>query len=278
MNNLQAMIDKIKSKVTNPYLRDNLTLDNISNFFANFIAGNEFLNNLEVKELADFNKVEVRENFKSKGEAHMESLNTNKLTTKAMMITDNEIIFDPEASLKMRESNIEFKVKDIFEVITFMKFIVNICGSKLEKCDFDTLLKNHNANQLMQILNKLNKKQEEMQQEKVKQEQERLKQEQEKLKLEQEKLKKEEENKKKQETDKKKDSNTEGKETAELNSYKFRESTTQIGLNEEDLNLGGSNNELGSDYSKFLSTPEVSDLMNNYYYQMPYYNNNNNLF
>jgi hypothetical protein len=213
-NSLQAMIDKLKSKVSNPVLKDNFTIENISNFLANTLAGNEFVNNLEVKELADFNKLDVRENFKSKGEAHMESLNVNRFTNRALTISDNEITFDPEASLKMKDSNIEFKVKDIFEVITFMKFIVKICGSKLENCDFDTLLKNHNANQLMQILNKLNKKQEEMEKKKDMEKQK----EQEKVK-EQEKLK---EQKLKQDEIKR-------EELAEKsNKYKFRESKGSV--------------------------------------------------
>jgi len=151
-------LDKIKTKVTNPYLKDNLTVENIANFFANFISGNSFVNNLEVKDIAEFNKVEVKDNIKVKGDASFEKLTFNKLKNKAMTITDNEIIFDPEASIKLKNNKISFKVKDIFEVITFMKYIVKICGSKLEKCDFNNLLKNHNANQIMQIVKSFQKK------------------------------------------------------------------------------------------------------------------------
>jgi hypothetical protein len=274
------MIDKIKSKVTNPYLKENFTLENLSNFFANFIAGNEFVNNLEVKELADFNKLDVRESFKSKGEAHMENLEVNKLSTRALTISDNELVFDPEASLKMKDSNIEFKVKDIFEVITFMKYIVKICGSTLEKCDFDTLLKNHNANQLMQILNKLNKKQEEMQQEKLK-EQERLKkQEQEELKKkEQEELKKKEQEELKRKEQEKQEEYKQ-KEKNVTASYKFRQNDNMMSNNKVDVmnELNNPIDALNEDYSKMLSNPGISEMFNNYYYQMPYYNNNNNLF
>ena len=176
VNNLQAMIDKIKSKVTNPYLKNNFTLDSIANFFANLISGNEFVNNLEVKDLAEFNKLEVKENMKVKNEAFIDNLTVNKFNHKAFSIVDNEIIFDPEASLKLKNTNVSFKFKDIFEVITFMKYIVKICGSTLEKCDFNTLLKNHNTDQLMQIINIVHKKQE-------------------KEKLEEDKKKKEEEKK-----------------------------------------------------------------------------------
>ena len=172
-NNIQVMLDKIKSKVTNPFLKNNFTIDNIANFFANFIAGNEFINNLEVKELADINKLEVKESLKVKNEAIVENLSFNKLKSRAMTIDDNEIIFDPEAVLKLKTSKIAFKVKDVFEVITFMKYIVKICGSKLEKCDFNSLLKNRNANQLMQLISAFEKKQHnflEVEKEKIKKE------------------------------------------------------------------------------------------------------------
>jgi hypothetical protein len=153
------MLDKIKSKVSNPFLKDNFTLENIANFFANFVAGNEFVNNLEVKDLAEMNKLEIKEMLKVKNEAQVESLSFNKLKSRAMSIDDNEITFDPEAVLKLRNSKIAFKVKDVFEVITFMKYIVKICGSKLERCDFNTLIKNRSANQLLQLISAFEKKQ-----------------------------------------------------------------------------------------------------------------------
>jgi hypothetical protein len=153
------MLEKIKSKVTNPFLKDNFTLEHIANFFANFVSGNQFINNLEVKDLADLNKLEVKESLKVKNEAEVENLSFNKLKSHALSIDDNEIVFDPEALLKLKSSKITFKVKDIFEVITFMKYVVKICGSKLEKCDFNSLLENRTANQLMQLLATFEKKQ-----------------------------------------------------------------------------------------------------------------------
>lgn len=154
------MIEKLKSKVTNPYLKDNFTVESIANFFANFISGNNFMNNLEVKEISMMNKAEIRDSLKVKNEAKIENLNVSNLNNKVLSISDNEITFDPEAILKMKGSRIAFKMKDVFEVITFMKFIVKICGSKLEKCDFNNLLKNYNSNQLLQLMNTYEKKRE----------------------------------------------------------------------------------------------------------------------
>ncbi len=191
-NNLQAMLDKIKSKVTNPYLKDNLTVENIANFFANFISGNSFVNNLEVKDIAEFNKVEVKDDLKVKGEASFEKITFNKIKNKALTISDNEIVFDPEATIKLRNNKIAFKVKDVFEVITFMKYIVKICGSKLEKCDFNNLLKNHSANQIMQIVRTFQKKIDETQKKALEFQEKTMKE----ITIKEEKIKKEEEEKK----------------------------------------------------------------------------------
>jgi len=194
-NSFQAMLDKIKSKITNPYLKDNLTVENISNFFANFISGNSFVNNLEVKDIALFNKAEVKDSLKVKGEASFEKISFNKIKNQAITIIDNEIIFDPEATIRLRNNKMAFKVKDVFEVITFMKYIVKICGSKLEKCDFNNLLKNHNANQVMQIVRTFQKKIDETQK-KALEFQERKMREEKQKREEEEKRKKEEEIKK----------------------------------------------------------------------------------
>lgn len=161
-NSLQSIIDKIKNKVSNPTLKDNFTIENIANFFANFISGNQYMNNLEVKELTVMHKVEVKDLLKVKGEAQIENLTVNKLNTRVLSVDGDEISFNPEAVMKMKNSKVNFKIKDIFEVITFMKYIVKICGSKLENCDFNTLIKNYNANQIMQIISAFQKKQDQM--------------------------------------------------------------------------------------------------------------------
>jgi hypothetical protein len=157
-NALQMMIEKLKSKVTNPYLKNNLSIENIANFFANFISGNSFINNLEVKEITELNKVNIKESLKVKETAKIENLSFHTMENKVLTIKDNEIIFDPEAVIRMKSSKLAFKVKDIFEVITFMKYVVKICGSKLERCNFNTLLKNYNTEQTMKMINAFEKK------------------------------------------------------------------------------------------------------------------------
>lgn len=115
-------------------------------------------------------KLEVKDSLKVKGESSMEILNVNKLKTKALTIDDNEIIFDSEAKIKMKNSKLEFEVRDLFEVITFMKYIVQICGSRLERCDFNHLIKNYTVNKLKAEVEKIQEKEKkEEQEEKMKQ-------------------------------------------------------------------------------------------------------------
>ncbi len=241
-NNLQQMLDKIKAKVTNPFLKDNFTLDNIANFFANFVAGNNFVNNLEVKDLAELNKVEIKDILKVKNEAHIENLNFNKLKSRAMSIDDNEITFDPDAVLRLKSSKVAFKVKDVFEVITFMKYIVKICGSKLEKCDFNTLLKNHNANQLMQLINTFEEKHKTLVEKQV----------EEKKQLDEKKVVEVKKNLKVEPKFKETETNKNNLDAIE------KELTSQINLTQ--------NNMMNVDYDKFLQNPDIAEFMNSYYY------------
>lgn len=65
------------------------------------------------------------------------------------------MIFEDEAVIRIKNSPIAFKARDIFEVIAFLKFMMRICGNEMEKCDFNNLLKNKLNEQkvdLMKIL------------------------------------------------------------------------------------------------------------------------------
>lgn len=282
-SNLQVMLDKIKSKVSNPFLKDNFTLENIANFFANFVAGNEFVNNLEVKDMAEMNKLEIKEMLKVKNEAQVENLSFNKLKSRAMSIDDNEITFDPEAVLKLRNSKIAFKVKDVFEVITFMKYIVKICGSKLERCDFNTLIKNRSANQLLQLISAFEKKQNKL-----------LKTETDKIKIDIDKavksvnsiesaknLEKKEINFQQKTQNNLRKENTNKKDNQNSSSQNFNELEKELNMNSMNVNMPApqinQNNLLNEDYEKFMQSPQMSDYMNNYYYATENDSLNNNL-
>ncbi len=76
------------------------------------------------------------------------------------------MIFEDEAVIRIKNSPIAFKARDIFEVIAFLKFMMRICGNEMEKCDFNNLLKNNLNDQkvdLMKILKeRFNKNKEEL--------------------------------------------------------------------------------------------------------------------
>ncbi len=105
------MLDKIKSKVTNPRLKSNFTLTNIANSFASFISGNEFLNNLEVLGSSKLNRTIISE-LNVQNAASIEELVTNNFRSKSVNITKSGISFDPYYQVKLKNSNI-VRINDI---------------------------------------------------------------------------------------------------------------------------------------------------------------------
>ena len=99
------MLDKIKSKVTNPRLKSNFTITNIANFFASFISGNEFLNNLEVLGSTKLNRTIISE-LNVQNAANIEDVISNNFHTKSLNITKHEITFNPYSQIKLKNSNI----------------------------------------------------------------------------------------------------------------------------------------------------------------------------
>lgn len=136
---ITSLIEKLKEEIKTPFLKDNITAENIAKYISTLLSGNQFLNNLEVKDIAELNKVEVRENIKVNGKAAINSLIANKVDLPSIHIDDNEVKFDSGTKLKLKD--VEYKIGDVFEAITFTKYIVSICGEKLDKCDFNILEK-----------------------------------------------------------------------------------------------------------------------------------------
>ncbi len=158
----------MKSKISSQVLKQNFTAQHVAGVFENLLTGNEFLNNIEVKDLAIFDKLEISDLLKLKEMAEMEELSVKSFfRTNLFNITDdNEIIFEDEAVIRIRNSPIAFKARDIFEVIAFLKFMMNVCGNQMEKCDFNTLLKNSFDQQKIDLMkvfkDRFNKNKEEM--------------------------------------------------------------------------------------------------------------------
>jgi hypothetical protein len=167
-NKFQTLIENMKSKISSQVLKQNFTAQHVAGVFENLLTGNEFLNNIEVKDLAIFDKLEISDLLKLKEMAEMEELSVKSFfRTNLFNITDdNEIIFEDEAVIRIRNSPIAFKARDIFEVIAFLKFMMNVCGNQMEKCDFNTLLKNSFDQQKIDLMkvfkDRFNKNKEEM--------------------------------------------------------------------------------------------------------------------
>lgn len=99
------MLDKIKDKVTNPRLKANFTLTNIANFFASFISGNEFLNNLEVLGSTKLNRTIISD-LNVLNSANIDHLLTNNFETPSLNISRNGILFNPYSQIKLKDTNI----------------------------------------------------------------------------------------------------------------------------------------------------------------------------
>ena len=242
-------------------------------------------------DLAILKQVDIRNKLNVKGIGKFNIIKTNEIQTKVMNITDNEIIFDPDAILKLSShSKLNFQVKDMFEVICFLKFLKKTCGNKLQKCDMKNLLKNkkdkfgemlnHFENKLESVDTKINKnitneihnlfegernktleflkKKEEEKIEKEKIQKEKIQKE----KLEKEKIKKENENKIK----KNKIKNSERISSNENNNIKFLSKIEMIDKSKDEYE-----NMLIEDdehYEKFLNDPQLSKIISNYYYDI----------
>jgi hypothetical protein len=126
----------------------------VAGIFETLLTGNEFLNNIDVNELAIFDKLEINDFLKVKDMAQFEEISVkSSFKNNLFNITDdNEIIFEDEAVIRIKNSPIAFKAKDIFEVIAFLKFMIKICGKQMEKCDFNNLLKNSLNQQKLDLM------------------------------------------------------------------------------------------------------------------------------
>ena len=113
-------------------------------FISEIISGNYYQNNLNVMDLAFMNKQIINKSLKVTNKAYIENIETNSINSKILNVTENnEIILEPEANLKLTTfPNLKFKIKDVFEVLCFMKYLNKICGKNLEKCNLSNLLRN----------------------------------------------------------------------------------------------------------------------------------------
>ena len=155
-NNFDEIIKELKSNLTSEERKESLNIENISNVFSTLLSGNEYFKNFQVKDFSAVPKMKIRENLKARDKGIFQAINTNRISSKLLNVTsNNEIIFDSEAVLKLGKFPISYKVKDFFEVLAFLKYLMRICGYRMEKCDFDNLVKEANNKTKLDLIEKL---------------------------------------------------------------------------------------------------------------------------
>ncbi len=102
------MLENLKSRVTNPFLKTNFTLPNIANFFASFVSGNEHLNQIQVNNLAQLKNVDISEILNVNQKANINNLELTNLVSPVLNITENGIEIDPESIIKMKDTKIVY--------------------------------------------------------------------------------------------------------------------------------------------------------------------------
>lgn len=138
----EALLDLLKKNVNNPSLKKHLTAENIAKFITNTVEGNLFLKNVEISQDAEIKRLHVRENFTVEGTSRFNNLRGSSINLDGIKIGDNEIIVNKNTTVRFEDDSLQkFTITDLFEASFFVKYIVSICGSKLEKCDFNILKK-----------------------------------------------------------------------------------------------------------------------------------------
>ena len=111
---LKESLDLLKNKISNSELKSNFNLEKLGDFFSNFMSGNEFLDNLDVKQKSDINILKSN-SIDVKNSATIKKLITNSMKSKAVTISNNEITFNKNSIFKLgntkmvRTSIIKFK-------------------------------------------------------------------------------------------------------------------------------------------------------------------------
>jgi len=146
----------LKSNIKSENLKNNISPEKFISFIHQILTGNYFEQNLSVYDTAFLNKGIIKKNLKIKNQADIETVKSNNIRTKVLNITENEIILEPEAKLKLKSfPHLNFQLKDIFEVLYFLNYIKKICGNKIEKCNLKFLLKNNSRYDVDKIYNEI---------------------------------------------------------------------------------------------------------------------------
>ena len=101
---MQEAIESIKSKISNSELKSGFNIEKLGEFFSNFMSGNEFLDNLDVKHHSEINRLQSNI-LNVKNNALIKNLITNSIKSKVINISNNEISFNKNSLFKLGDTN-----------------------------------------------------------------------------------------------------------------------------------------------------------------------------
>lgn len=209
------------------------------------------------------------------------TMTTNKFKYFQLHDDKNKITLNPETVIQFENSRLQYKVKDMFEVITFMKYIVAICGSKLENCDFSILLKSKQEKIFSSLINTAKMLEDVKKISEVKPVEKETKTKKEDSKPEESKKEESVKSSEKHDTEQTKllekdihrHSNVKENDPVEKEVYRFKENSKSLSNSDRslDLEIETPHTDLDRhgilpDFSKFLNDPSVNQYVNDYYY------------
>lgn len=147
-NQFEQIISELKEKLPeNTKNKDKFTTENVSNLVSSILEGDTEINNLYITRSTNLNNATILKelNVDTLGSFTEEINIQGKITIgNILSISKKEIIIDPNSEIKISDFPLKYKAKDLFELLSFMKFINTLCKDekgKLSKCDFTSLLK-----------------------------------------------------------------------------------------------------------------------------------------
>ena len=151
-NSIEKIVSELKNKLPeNINENEKFNQDNIFKLIQALLSGTISLSNLSVSQASEFNNITIS----NKLDAHSQTtfsdeFNINQIIKigSSLSIVNDTIILEPNSEIKIDSFPMKYKASDLFELISFMKYIQNQCkdekGNYIQ-CDF-TLLKNKNIN------------------------------------------------------------------------------------------------------------------------------------
>jgi len=144
--NLENFLADLQKNVKRKNLLKNITKDKFFDFLKQAISGNFNEQNLNVENMAIMNEQIEIDNLKVNNQAHIASIMANRLNSNIIKISENEIIIEPDAKLKLKSSpSFNFEEIDVFQVLNFLNDLKSKCGKNFQNCDVKNLRRNQTS-------------------------------------------------------------------------------------------------------------------------------------